>query len=345
MKWTLGVDDIVSLLDNPPVEGTCATTFSGFADLETASSQDITFSSGPKYRKQLEATQAGLVLVLESEEGGPCTGQIWVRVKDPSFAMGVLCDWVERQLRPRPSAGIHPTAIVAASAKIAPSAHVGPFCIIGPSVEIGEGVVLESHVRLQEGANVGAGSELMTGVVVGWGCQIGKRCRFQPGVVVGSDGFGYHSSAKGHQRLPQIGVVVIEDDVEIGANSTVDRARFAETRVGEGTKIDNLVQIGHNVIIGKHCILCAGTGIAGSTQLGNFVICAGQVGIAGHIKVGDGVTASGQAGITRDVPAGTVLTGTPARPRTEELRRLALLSKLPKLIKRVEELEKTYANR
>jgi len=199
---------------------------------------------------------------------------------------------------------------------------------------------LQASVYVGQDAQVGAGCWLMPGVVLAAACVLGDRVRLQPGVIIGSDGFGYEFVAGRHEKIPQIGTVVIGDDVEIGANSTLDRARFSRTTVGEGTKIDNLVQIAHNVVIGKHCILCSQVGISGSTTLEDYVVLGGQAGIGGHITIGKGTKAGGQTGIAYDVPPGSYLNGTPAIPYMLERRLQILHQRLPDLFKRVEVLEK-----
>lgn len=344
MKWSLTVSELLNWLGDPAVDGAYDGAITRIADLREALPGDLTFLSSGKYVRHLEVTKASVVLLSPEQAGSPGENQLWIRVQDPSLALATICGQLEQLLLPAAHPGIHPTAIVDPAAEIDSSASIGPYCIIGAGAKIGKGVVLDSHVRVEHGAVVGEQTHLHHSVVIGWGCQVGKACCLFPGAVVGADGFGFHSDKSGHRRLAQIGRVVIEDDVEVGANACIDRARFSETRIGEGTKIDNLVQIGHNVKVGKHCIICACIGISGSAELGNFVVLAGQVGIAGHLKIGDGVTATGQTGITKDIPPGTVLSGTPARPHHEELRKQVLLKKLPGLIERVDAIERKLRN-
>lgn len=339
MKWTLTVTELLDWLDNPTVEGEYNGKITRIADLREASPGDLTFLSSKKYAKYLKDSAASVILLSVEQTGTPAQNQVWIRVKDPSLALATVCEQLERLLIPAPEAGIHPTAIIDSTAEIDPTASIGPNCLIGAGARIEKGAVLDSNVRVEHGAIVGEGTHLHHSVVIGWGCVVGKACCLFPGAVIGADGFGFHSDKTGHSRLAQIGKVVIEDNVEVGANACIDRARFSETRIGEGTKIDNLVQIGHNVKVGRHCIICACIGISGSAELGNFVVLAGQVGIAGHLKIGDGVTATGQTGITKDIPPGTVLSGTPARPHREELRKQVLLKKLPEFAERLKALE------
>ncbi len=343
MKWRLSVGEILKALGNPEVRGTYDGEITGVADLRSASNGEIAFLSSGKYARFLAGSKAAVVIIPQNHEGQPPAGSMWIPAPDPSLALGKVCQLIKLRIQPPPPPGIHETATIDETARIDPSASIGPYCLVGPRAVIGPRVVLESHVRIEQEAEIGEDSLLQHGAVVGWSCRIGKRCRLFSSAVIGSDGFGYHSDQQGHQHLPQIGIVVVEDDVDIGSNSSLDRARFSETRIGQGTKIDNQVQIGHNVILGKHCIICAGVGISGSTEVGNFVIMAGQVGVAGHIKVGDGVIATGQTGITKDTPAGTVLMGTPGRPRSEELRRLAQLGQLPDIVARLKRLEENLS--
>lgn len=341
MKWRLGVGDMLGLLAGASAEGDYAGEITGIADLRLAQAGQLSFLGGGKYARYLGESKASVILLPLEQEGAPVTGQLWIRVKDPSLALAEICAQVERQILTSAVPGVHPTALIDPTAEVDGSASVGPYCIVGPRAQIAAGAVLDSHVRVGQDAVIGEGTRLQHGVVVDWGCRIGKACRIYPGAVIGSDGFGYHSDRNGHRRLPQIGIVVVEDDVEIGANSCIDRARFAETRIGTGTRIDNLVQIGHNVIIGKHCILCSEVGISGSSELGDFVILAGQVGVAGHLKIGDRVVATGQTGISKDVPDGTILSGSPARPHREEMKRTVLVNQLPELARRLKALEQT----
>jgi UDP-3-O-[3-hydroxymyristoyl] glucosamine N-acyltransferase len=339
MKWTLTVSELIEWLDGPPVEGDFDGGITGIADLRTAEPGQLSFLSGTRYAKHLAGTKASVVIVPEDQPGAPSAGQVWIRAANPSLALAAVCERLEKQLLGAPRPGIHPSALVDAAAEVDSSASIGPYCIIEAGARVGAEAVLVSHVRVERAAVVGDGTVLHHGVCVGWGCRIGRGCRLFAGAVIGADGFGFHSDKQGHRRLAQIGNVIIEDDVEIGANTTIDRARFAATRIGQGTRIDNLVQVGHNVTVGRHCILCAEVGIAGSAEIGDFVVMAGQVGVSGHIRVGDGVTATGQSGITKDIPPGTVLSGTPARPHREEMRRQALLNRLPDVFDRLKALE------
>lgn len=343
MDWELTIAQVSELAGAVRSVGHYAGAVRGIADLRTAGPGQLSFLTGGKYAKLLADCAASVVLVPEDQTGEPAQAQLWLHVKDPSVALARICAHIEALLELPPLAGVHPTAVIDASVQLGANVSIGPYCILEAGVELGEGVVLQSHVRVCRGSRIGAKSRLLHGVWVGPRTQIGARCLLHPGAVIGGEGFGFHSNAQGHHKLPQIGNVVLEDDVEVGCNSTIDRARFASTRIGAGTKIDNLVQVGHNCVIGRHCILCAGVGIAGSSELGNFVILAGQVGVNGHIRIGDGVQATGKTGISKDIAPGLVLSGVPAQPRRDELRLQVALRRVPELLARVAELEKRLA--
>lgn len=340
MKWSLSVKELLEWLGDVSTEGGYSGEITAIADLRKAKAGELTFLASRKFARHLGETRASVVILPTDVEGHPEENQLWIRSADPSLSLATICSHIEGRLKPGSKPGIHPTAVVQPDAEVDPSASIGPHCIIEQGARIAAGAVLESSVRVDRDAAIGERTRIGHGTHVGWGCRVGSDCRLYSGVVLGADGFGYHSDQNGHRLLPQIGVVIVEDKVDIGANSCIDRARFAETRIGEGTKIDNLVQIGHNIIIGKHCIICSQVGMAGSTELGNFVVLAGQVGVNGHITIGDGVTATGQTGISKNVSPGTVLSGTPSRPHKEELRRQAHVKQLPELAERVRVLEK-----
>jgi UDP-3-O-[3-hydroxymyristoyl] glucosamine N-acyltransferase len=344
MKWSLSVKELLEWLGDVSTEGDFAGNITAIADMRKAGPGELTFLASRKFARFLGETQASVViLVPEDLKATPAPGQLYIRSTDPSMALAVVCGHLEEWLKPAHEPGIHPTAVVHREAEVDPSASIGPHCHVAKGVHIAAGVVLKSSVGVEQEAWIGEGTHIGHGASIGWGCRIGSECRIFSGAVIGADGYGYHSDKTGHRPLPQIGIVVIEDKVDVGANSCIDRARFAETRIGEGTKIDNLVQIGHNVTIGRHCIICSQVGVAGSTEIGDFVVFAGQVGVNGHIKVGDGVTATGQTGVSKDTPPGVVLSGTPSRPHREELRRQALLKQLPNLLERVKKLEQGEA--
>lgn len=332
--------DILTITQPKRTRGNTTDTVRGLSALITAQAGDLAFLGNAKYRAEVASTRASVVLLPLDYEGEPQPNQLFVYVDNPSVALARVCARIEQQLWPKPAPGIHATASIAPGARVAASATVGPLCVIEQDAVIGERCHLQAQVFVGRGAVVGEECWLMPGAVLAAECVLKKRVRLQPGVVIGSDGFGYEFSGGRFEKLPQVGMVLVEDDVEIGANTTVDRARFSRTVVGEGTKIDNLVQIAHNVVIGRHCILCAQTGVSGSTTIGDYVMLGGQAGVAGHLTLGKGAKVGGGAGVSQDVAAGVFVNGSPAIPYMLE-RRIAVLSqRLPDLFKRVDALEK-----
>lgn len=331
--------EIAVIIQPKATRGATQETIRGLAALSEAAAGDLSFLGNAKYKSEVATTKASIVLLPPDFAGEPAANQLYLLVDNPSVALAQICARIEQSLWPKPVPGIHPSAVVAADAKIAPTATVGPLCVVESGATIGERVHLQAQVFVGRNAAIGDDSWLAPGVVVATECVIGQRVRLQPGVVIGSDGFGYEFVKGRHQKVPQVGTVVVGNDVEIGANSTLDRARFSRTSIGEGTKIDNLVQIAHNVIVGKHCLLCSQVGISGSTTIEDYVVLAGQVGVGGHITIGKGVKAGGQAGITSDVAPGSFINGTPAVPYLLERRIAVLQQRLPELFKRVDTLE------
>jgi UDP-3-O-[3-hydroxymyristoyl] glucosamine N-acyltransferase len=338
MPLAFTIAELASLTGAKAVEGACAAPITGIAALAEASVSDLSFLGNAKYAEAVASSKAGAILVPAAFAGQPAAGQAFLRVDNPSYALALLCSVLEARLWPRPAAGVHASAVVAASAKVDPAAHVGPLCVIGEGAAIAAGAVLEARCFVGAQASVGPDCWLKPGVTVGDYCVLGARCRLQPGAVIGSDGFGYEPVNGEIRRIPQIGNVVLEDDVEVGANSTLDRARFSQTVVGRGTKIDNLVQIAHNVRIGRQCLITAQVGIAGSTTLGDHCVLGGQSGVAGHLTLGDRVKLGAQTGLFEDVPADGFMNGTPAVPFGLERRLVVLSRRLPELFKKVDSL-------
>lgn len=327
------------MLQPTSVRGKTSATLTGIAALGPAGAGDISFLGNTKYRPAVPSSKASVVLLPEDYDGEPAANQLYLLVKNPSVAIAILCSRIEQLLWPKPQPGIHPSAVVEEGAEVDAQATVGPLCVVQKGAKIGPRSHLQAQVFIGANAVVGSDCWLMPSVTVGAECALGDRVRLHSGVVVGSDGFGYEFVQGRHAKVPQVGMVEIGNDVEIGANSTIDRARFSRTVIGEGTKIDNLVQIAHNVVIGKHCILCAQVGIAGSATLEDYVVLGGQAGVAGHITIGKGAKSGGQAGITTDVEAGQMVMGYPAIPYMAERRLQVLYRRLPDLFKRVDVLE------
>jgi UDP-3-O-[3-hydroxymyristoyl] glucosamine N-acyltransferase len=261
-----------------------------------------------------------------------------IRVANPrvAFARVLPLFFPEPSFAP----GVHPTAVVAPSAQVDPTAHIGPGCVVGERVQLGPRVVLQALVHVGDDSGLGEGTRIYPHVTIYPRTITGQRVRIHAGSVIGSDGFGYVFDGNQQVKVSQVGNVIIHDDVEIGANSTIDRGALGSTVIGRDTKIDNLVQIGHNVITGEHCIVVSQTGIAGSTKLGNNVTLAGQVGLAGHLRIGNHVTISAQSGVMTDIPDGGKWLGAPARPDRDTKRIYIALDRLPGLLKRVRDLEK-----
>jgi UDP-3-O-[3-hydroxymyristoyl] glucosamine N-acyltransferase len=308
---------------------------SGVAPLADAGQDQISFLSNPKYAPQLEATRAAAVLVGEDVQ--PDSAR-YIRVKNPYFAMAsVVTKWFSGRPAPR---GISPMAAIAASARLGRNAGIGPFSTIADGVVIGDDVTIYQGVSIEAGSRIGDGTIIYPQVSIYERTQVGRRCIIHSGCVIGADGYGFASEGGQHHKIPQIGIVRIGDDVEIGAGTCVDRAALGETVIGDGTKIDNLVQIGHNVKIGRNCLLVSQVGIAGSTELGDSVVVAGQSGFGGHLKIGNRVQVAAKSAVLEDVPDDAKVMGIPAIPFREFARREALLKRLPELSRRVEELER-----
>ncbi|AHF93791.1 UDP-3-O-(3-hydroxymyristoyl) glucosamine N-acyltransferase [Opitutaceae bacterium TAV5] len=338
MKLTFSADEIIRLLQPVATLGSTRETVRSIAALRDAQPGDLSFLGNPRYKSEVATTAASVVLVPEDYDAAPADNQLFLKVPSPSASLATLCAVIESRLWPRPHPGIHPSAIIADGAQIAASATIGPLCVIGEGAVIGENTHLQAQVFVDRAARIGGGCWLAPHTHVAAYCELADRVRLHAGVVIGSDGFGYEFTAGRHAKIPQIGTVLVGNDVEIGANTTIDRARFSRTVIGEGTKIDNLVQIAHNVVVGKHCILCSQVGISGSTTLGDFVILGGQTGVAGHLTLASGTKAGGQTGININTEPGTYLSGTPSLPHMLERRLFILHQRLPDLFRKVDSL-------
>ncbi len=319
------------------VDGDGSLTVLRPAALSEAGADEISFLAHSKYRSLLAETSAAAVLVTEAE-ARPHDRLTLLRCKDPGRAFTKVVEAFTEEL-PGPELGVHPSAVVDRTAVIESGASIGALCSVGPQSIVAAGVVLHPHVTLGAGVHVGAGTEIHPNVTLYARTVVGERCLIHSGTVVGSDGFGFDPTPEGWVKVPQVGSVLIEDDVEIGAGCTIDRGRFGPTRIGRGSKIDNQVHMGHNVEIGEGCLLVAQVGIAGSAHLGKAVIIGGQSGVGGHVKVGDGARVGGQSAVFGDLEGGMDYLGHPAEPRRTSLRRLANTRRLTGLFERVRELE------
>jgi UDP-3-O-[3-hydroxymyristoyl] glucosamine N-acyltransferase len=345
MKLTL--DELVSLTGGKLIRSLSKTDnsentdreISGLAALDDAGPEDVSFLGNEKYYQDFLKTSAAVVLIPAEVPEYPPNAAL-IAVENPSAAFSIVVKhFVQKQRKFTP--GIHPSAHVAEDVEIdASRVCVKAGAVIELGASIGNGSEIGCGSVVGVGVSMGEDCQLHANVTIYDGCKIGSRVIFHSGCVIGSDGYGYEVIDGRHEKVDQVGIVQIEDDVEIGANSTVDRARFGKTIIGQGTKVDNLVQIAHNVTIGKHCLVVAQTGIAGSSHLGNYVTMAAKSGCGGHVNIGDKAVVTAKSAAMKDVKGGVVYMGMPARPMREQLKKMASVARLPKLLTEVKELRR-----
>ena len=333
MKMTLL--EIAELV-NGEVVGNPDTVITGISGIKEAREGDITFVANPKYLSLIEATNASAIITPRGMANH--TSKASIRTDDPSFAFATIVSLVGPHKVKHP-VGVHPTAIVAEDVQLGEGVAIGPYTIIEQGASIGDGAIIYAGCYIGHNVVIGENTLIYPHVSIRDRIEIGSRVISHSGSVIGSDGFGFATVKGVQKKIPQIGTVIIEDDVEIGANVTIDRARFDKTLIGKGTKIDNLVQIAHNVIVGENSIICSQAGISGSTVIGKGVILAGQAGLVGHINVGDGAVAAAQAGVTKSIQPHTKVSGYPAKPHEHAKRVNACLQRLPLAYKRIKDLE------
>ena len=320
---------IASALGARLENGSPDTDITGLNGIEHAGAGELTFVSNPKYSAAARTTKASAVIIGEDF---PAIPSAMLRAKDPYLTFARALELFHQPIRY--AAGIHPTAVVDNTARIGGGAHVGPYVVIGEDVEIGANAVLLAHVVIYRGARIGENFFAHAHSVVRENCRIGNNVLLQNGVVIGADGFGFAKTAEGRwHKIPQPAPVVIGDDVEVQANSCIDRASVGETRIGRGVKIDNLVQVGHGSSVGEDALLCAQVGLAGSSEIGNRVILTGQVGVVGHCKVGDNAIVTPQSGVAGNISAGALVSGAPAVDHKLWLKYSAILPRLPEIVR------------
>ena len=322
------------------VSGDADRLVTGLSGIREATPGDLSFVASPKYLGAVKTTRASVLIVprdLELPFGGTL-----IQVENPTEAFGKLID----QVAPKPiqfKPGIHPTAVVASTAKLGTDVSIQPHVVIEDGAVLGDRTVVGANSYIGHESVLGSDCLIYSLVSVRERTLLGNRVILHGGVIIGADGFGFEPVEGKHKKVPQVGYVEIGDDVEIGANTAIDRGRFGRTRIGNGTKIDNLVQIAHNCVVGEHCIICGLVGIAGSVIIGNHVTIAGQVGIAGHLTIGDKSIIMAQAGVTKDVPPGSIMLGAPAVPHKEFKRVNAVVQRLPETLAKIHELEQLLA--
>jgi UDP-3-O-[3-hydroxymyristoyl] glucosamine N-acyltransferase len=323
------------------LEGDGAVELASAAGLSDAGPADVSFLGNPKYAPAAGTTRAGCVFLPNSNKDAACPAPAKIFVDDPQYAFSLVLG-LAAAAQPKPKPGVDARAYVAPGAKVPASCSIAPFAVVEEGAELGENVVIGAQCYIGRNVKIGKDSLFHPRVTVREECVIGARVILQPGCVIGGDGYGFSTDRKTgkHRKIAQMGNVIIGDDVEIGANSTIDRGTIGPTVIGEGTKVDNLVQLAHNVRTGKDCLIISQVGVSGSTSLGDRVILAGQAGLAGHVHIGDGAIVMAQAGVMSDLEKGAVVFGSPCRPRREELKVHTLSSRLPEIYDSLKEIKK-----
>ena len=338
MAISLSLSELAARIDGNIICGEAGSLFTGMAALDAAGPGDVSFLGNEKYFPQFLATRAGAVIVpagYDFKTDGPAL----IAVSNPSLAFAAVVRHFAQEAE-RFIPGIDPRAAVSPAAKLDPAkvcVHAGAVVMAGAVV--GDGTEIAPNAVIQCDAVIGRDCRIGANVTIRERCILGDRVFIQPGAVIGSDGYGYEFSSGRHVKIDQVGIVEIGDDVEIGANTTIDRARFGKTSIGEGTKIDNLVQVAHNVVIGKHCLIISQTGLAGSSKLEDYVTIAAQSGVGGHVTIGAKAILAGRSGVTTNLDGGETYAGYPAIPMKEDTKNKALVRRLPKLVERVKKLE------
>jgi UDP-3-O-[3-hydroxymyristoyl] glucosamine N-acyltransferase len=337
MAQSRTVTELAGLLGGV-VQGNGDAVIAGLGALETAGPDELTFLANPRYAAKVAETSAGAVLMAPGSER---YGRTAIEVANPYLGFAKLLTLFYTS--PHEPLGVLPAAIVSDTATIGEGASIYPGAVIGSNVAVGARTTVYPGAVLYNDVIVGEDCTIHANAIIRERCRIGNRCIIQPGAVIGSDGFGYAPDGSGYYRIPQIGFVLLEDDVEIGANSCIDRAAIDVTRIRRGTKLDNLVQIAHNCQIGEDCMIVSQVGISGSTKIGNHVTLAGQVGVAGHLTIGDNVLVGAQSGVPSSLPANAAYSGTPTMPHKEWLKSAMVVPRLPEIKKTVSALEKRIA--
>ncbi len=332
---SLRLAEIADLV-NGQLQGDGDIRITGLSGIKEAREGDLTFLANPRYYIMAEETKASAILI---PPGIKISGKASVLIPNPSLAFASVANKMYKE-QSYPPQGIHPTAVIAPDVFLGKNVSIGPYTVIDHRAEIGDGTIIYSGCFVGDHTTMGKDCLIYPNVTIRERITLGHRVCIHSGTVIGSDGFGFVLVEGVHEKIPQIGTVVVGDDVEIGANVAIDRARFDKTVIGKGTKIDNLVQIAHNVIIGEDCIIVSQVGISGSTVVGKGVVLAGQVGVVGHITIGEGVVIASQSGVSKSIPPHTTVFGYPAKPMKEAKRINACVQRLPHYVKIIQDLQK-----
>lgn len=342
MGKSITLQEIAALVGGTLVQGDPGGAVTGLNSLSEAAAGEVSFLGNPRYGPQVQKTKAAAVLV-PAGFADRVPHIAFIEVDNPTLAFSKIISYFGPAPRPVVM-GVHPSAVVAESAVFdRAKVSIGPHAVVEDGVQLGDGTVVHAGAFIGLGAALGRDCVIHANAVVKDRCVLGDRVIIHSGAVIGTDGFGYEVVQGRHMKIEQVGIVQIDSDCEIGSCTTIDRARFGRTHIGEGTKIDNLVQIAHNCVIGRHCIIVSQVGISGSTRLGNYVVMGGQVGVAGHLEIGDQITFLAKSGVTKNFTEPGMYTGYPAKPLIEGRKMLTYPARVPELLERVRELEKRLA--